>query len=74
MQPRARRLTLLAASLLLLGPGFAHAGPITYTLDQTVRSGSVTGTITTDGTFGTLAGSNITPGTSTSSAPVPSST
>jgi hypothetical protein len=61
VQPRARRLILLTAILLpLLGPGLAHASPITYTLDQTVGSGSVTGTITTDGTLGTLAVSNIT--------------
>lgn len=59
MQPRTRRLTFLAASLLLLGPGLAAASPITYTLDQTVGSGSVTGTITTDGTLGTLTASNI---------------
>lgn len=62
MLPHAPRcLTLLVASLLpLLGPAASHASPITYTLDQTVGSGSVTGTITTDGTLGTLAASNVT--------------
>ena len=44
--------------LLLLCPR-AHAGEIVYTVDQTVNSGSITGTITTDGTLGTLAASDI---------------
>src|SRR5436309_15106863 len=35
------------------------AGPIVYTVNQTVGLGSVTGTITTDGNLGTLGGVDI---------------
>src|SRR6267378_6044483 len=37
----------------------ATATDITYTVNQTVGAGGVTGTITTDGTIGTLAAGNI---------------
>jgi hypothetical protein len=66
MQPCARRLSLFTAiPLPLLGPGLAHASPITYTLDQTVGFGSATGIITTDGALGTLTASNISACTAT---------
>ena len=37
----------------------ALAAPVTYNIDRTVGAGTVHGTITTDGTFGTLATANI---------------
>ena len=43
--------TLLMLALSAIG---GRAGSITYTVDQTVGVGTVTGTITTDGTIGTL--------------------
>ena len=53
------KVALLLASILAL-PGFAAAAPITYNVQNTFSSFSVTGTITTDGTLGTLASSDIT--------------
>ena len=45
----------------LLGlPQAAHSAPIVYTVNQTIGAGSVVGTITTDGTLGTLATVDVT--------------
>ena len=46
----------VAAMVVCVG---ALASPITYNVDQTVGTGSVTGTITTDGTSGILTAANI---------------
>jgi len=43
----------------LCAPTALRAGDITYTVDETVGGGSVTGFITTDGTIGTLGTSDI---------------
>jgi PEP-CTERM motif len=48
----------LSVGLLSL-PQTANAGAIQYTVNQTIGSGSVTGTITTDGTIGTLAAADV---------------
>jgi hypothetical protein len=48
----------LSAGLLSL-PQTANAGAIQYAVNQTIGSGSVTGTITTDGTIGTLAAADV---------------
>lgn len=52
-------LNVSVAALLLLGSA-AHAVPITYEINRTVGTGSVIGTITTDGTLDNLNESNIT--------------
>jgi hypothetical protein len=44
---------------LLSLPQTANAGAIKYTVDQMIGPGSVTGTITTDGTIGTLAAADL---------------
>ena len=52
--------TLVVAGLLAVAP-LAHAAPITYTLTiGSIGTGSVSGTITTDGTMGFLAPANVT--------------
>ena len=48
----------ISAGLLSL-PQDASASPIMYTVNQVIGPGSVTGTITTDGTLGTLADADI---------------
>lgn len=53
-----RRL-LSAALVLALWPAVATAGPIVYNVNRIVGAGSVVGSITTDGTLGVLASSNI---------------
>ena len=54
----------IAIAALLAGTAFvgvsASAAPIIYTVNQVIGAGGVTGTITTDGTVGTLAAVNIT--------------
>jgi PEP-CTERM motif len=50
----------LAASLTLFGTGVSNAGPITYSVNQTIGAGSVTGTIQTDGATGVLGPGDIT--------------
>lgn len=45
---------------MLLGVSVCSATPITYDVNQTIGLGSVTGTITTDGTTGVLGAGNIT--------------
>ena len=58
MKISKRFLAVLFVGLIsLVAPAFAN--DITYTVDQTVGSGSVTGTITTDGTIGTLATADV---------------
>ena len=47
------------AILGLAAPTAGMASDITYTVDEGVGPGSVTGTITTDGTIGTLATGDI---------------
>jgi len=51
---------IAAISVALAAPGLAHAGPIVYNVNQSIGTGSVTGTLTTDGTIGTLSGANFT--------------
>ena len=50
----------LAAGLFLITCGLANAAPVTYSLFYSTASNQVTGTITTDGTFGALGAANIT--------------
>ncbi len=69
-RPRSRAAVAAAAWIALtLGSGVASAAPITYNFDTTIvsanptgnpaQSNSILGTITTDGTLGVLAESNI---------------
>lgn len=51
---------LSTLALAALVPLAAQSAPLTYNVNRTIGAGSVFGTITTDGTFGTLAGANIT--------------
>ena len=44
----------LALTAMLLGAGVCAASPITYNVSQTIGGGSVTGTVQTDGTIGTI--------------------
>jgi PEP-CTERM motif len=44
----------LALATALMGANVGNAVPITYTVNQTVGAGGVTGNIVTDGTFGTI--------------------
>lgn len=46
--------------LVLICAALSYAGPITYNVSRTVGAATVSGTVTTDGTLGTLAGSNFT--------------
>ena len=48
-----------APLMLALGAWGLRAAAITYQVDQTVGAGSVTGFIETDGTMGTLSGTNL---------------
>jgi len=55
-----KSLWLMALALgALCAPAALRAGDITYTVDETVGGGSVTGFITTDGNTGTLGSSDI---------------
>lgn len=45
--------------LAALFPVLAQAAPMTYDVDRQIGAGSVRGTITTDGSLGTLASDNI---------------
>lgn len=54
-----KRLLLAIAAFALL-PVAAQAAPITYYLNRTVGTGSVFGSLTTDGTFGVLGSANFT--------------
>src|SRR5664279_2506533 len=47
-------------ALLLLAATLASASSITYNVNRTIGSGTVTGFIQTDGTFGTLTLANVT--------------
>jgi hypothetical protein len=49
----------LAIALMLMTPLVCSAGPITYSVDRTVGTGTVTGFIETDGTLGVLSAANI---------------
>jgi hypothetical protein len=49
----------LAFALAPLGVNGAYAATITYSINQIIGPGSVIGTITTDGTIGTLSAVNI---------------
>ncbi len=53
------KVALLLASILAV-PGIAFAAPVTYTVNNAFSTFSVSGTITTDGTLGTLASADIT--------------
>ena len=56
-----RQITLrILPVLLLVVCGLAKAGPITYGLSFTSGSNQVTGSITTDGTLGSIGAANIT--------------
>jgi len=48
-----------AIALAIAGVNGAYASPITYAFDQIIGPGSVTGTLTTDGTIGTLSAADI---------------
>jgi hypothetical protein len=50
----------LALAAALMGANVSNAAPITYYVNQTIGIGSVTGSIMTDGAFGTLANADIT--------------
>jgi len=55
-----RRLSLTGSlAVLILTASTAYATPITYNVNQTIGLGGVVGTITTDGTIGSLANANI---------------
>ena len=49
----------LILSALVVGTATGHATPITYNVNQTIGSGSVTGTIQTDGAMGVLSVGDI---------------
>jgi hypothetical protein len=53
MKVRSVALSILV-SAAMVSPSLLRADNITYNIDQTVGAGSVTGTITTDGTIGVL--------------------
>jgi hypothetical protein len=53
------RLSVFVAFALAFST-FAVGNPITYDVNLTIGSGSATGTITTDGNFGTLSSSDVT--------------
>jgi hypothetical protein len=53
MKVRSVALSILV-SAAMVSPSLLRADNITYSIDQTVGAGSVTGTITTDGTIGAL--------------------
>jgi hypothetical protein len=54
-----KSVTGMALICVLLLSRLANAGAIQYTVNQTIGAASVTGTITTDGTIGTLAAIDI---------------
>jgi hypothetical protein len=55
-----KTLWMIALALsAIVAPTVVRAANITYTLNEAVGAGSVTGFITTDGTIGTLAAGNI---------------
>lgn len=54
-----RKSMWVIALAAVLAPAALWAGNITYTVDETVGAGDVTGLIITDGTIGTLATANI---------------
>lgn len=56
---RNRLYVLALASFAILAPVTLSASNITYTVNETVGVASVTGTIVTDGTIGTLSSPNI---------------
>jgi len=53
MKVRSVALSILVTAVMV-SPSLLRADNITYNVDQTVGAGSVTGTITTDGTIGVL--------------------
>jgi len=53
------KLALILAGALM-GATASYAAPITYNVDQTIGTGSVTGSILTDGVLGVLGGGDIT--------------
>jgi hypothetical protein len=59
MKMKLDSLKIAMMTLAILISGEASATQITYTVDQTIGTGSVKGTITTDGHIGTLTGSNF---------------
>lgn len=61
--------SFLATLLLSLVTATANAALITYDVNRTIGEGTVTGTITTDGTMGVLSELNIVDWTLTLSAP-----
>ena len=54
-----RKIAALAIALATLSLNGAYASDITYSVDQILGSGSVTGTITTNGTIGILTAADI---------------
>jgi hypothetical protein len=61
MKIRSIALSILV-SAAMVSPSLLRADNITYNIDQTVGAGSVTGTITTDGTIGALNTGGVTDG------------
>ena len=57
------------ALLLVLGCSLSVAAPITYSVNRSIGSGSVIGSVETDGTLGVLSGANILDFTITLSSP-----
>jgi hypothetical protein len=53
------RTVALALVAMMAGVGTVQATPISYSVNQTIGQGSVTGTIQTDGTIGVLTAANI---------------
>ncbi len=57
-----RRPLFCAVAMLSFGSGFAHAAPLLYSVNggpYGINNGTITGTIETDGTIGTLSASNF---------------
>jgi len=52
------RSLLVALSIFLMGSAASHA--VVFNVDRTIGTGSVVGTVTTDGTIGVLTDANIT--------------
>src|SRR5947209_908359 len=53
------RRTLIVLFAVIMASTFLAATPITYTFNQTFGSGSVTGSLTTDGTLGVLNAADL---------------
>jgi len=59
-KPAMKNVAAAAALALAMGGAGAAGASITYTVNETILNGSVTGTVTTDGATGTLSASDVT--------------